>query len=317
MRRKKMKVLVDLRFLYFLDSLIPHLRDYIDNPKCRVVLMTDLEKDLVSRYLKNFNCRIDQFELRKRNKNVFLKYDKFFSAEINTTYMPRSLFKGKKIQVFHGLGHYNLDTGYHYFSRFDELRAPNKQFYDTLVGLGIEPQIIKKSGYGKLLESKSSSQGNSVKSERIQIIVHWRKGSFFFNNFKTIINAIRASDKAFDIFFHGYTFEKHGEKGWFRLIQRILKEIGNVSVYNKETSLQKIINLNEIFVIDDYSSTCLECIALNKKVFTYKSDIVLSTEFNKLIEKHSILIKSLNINFEEKVDRIGGDDLEKLCYHLR
>lgn len=213
----------------------------------------------------------------------FLIFNLFITAEVTGPDMPFSLMPTKTMQIYHGIGTYNLFEKKQLLSRFDIHFAVGPQYMDFFKKAEISENKaykIYRIGYPKT----DKIVNNSYKSEEIfkcnnipkgkPIVLyapHWYEGASIHRFFDNLTEKLSELDITLLIRPHNYIFSKFTEKKFKERIEKAERNYENI-IYIDDPDTQKTFNIADMIITDSHTTAFIEFALTGKPILMFYNE---------------------------------------------
>lgn len=309
----KKTVVYNLHYSYFYDI----FKDiyYELSAKYYVYFSYNTKNEELKKYLLS-HPEVNYNKLIPNTISPFLPFDIFICAEITGPDFPIKILHTKNIQMYHGMGTYNLLSHIHVLKRFDIHFAMGKQHNDFfnryLCNDKKKDYKIYTIGYPKtdrIFDSPSIYIKNKYTDKTKKSILyapHWHEFSSIHKMGEDIITTLAKLPILLLIKPHNYLYKKYAASNWRERILSLCDKFQNVK-FITEADTQIVYPISDMMITDPGTTVSLEFSLLKKPIviytnenwFTYKEDVIIEralydTAFSfKNVEELAEIVKNL------------------------
>jgi len=295
----KKLIVYNMHHDYFFNTFesIYHKLETISEVK--VYFSYDFGNNALKEHLSNF---VPKKRIIDNRISPFLVFNLFITAEITGPDMPFNGLKTKKLQMYHGIGNYNLWEKEALLKRFNIHFAVGPQyhaFFDAVTINSANGYQVYSVGYAKTDAIVNDSYDNNAICEYYDIpntkpvvlfAPHWGTASCIHKCFEELMEKISSLDVTLLIKLHNFIFIKFPEANWHKKIKRICDNHSNVK-FIEEPDTQKFYNIADILVTDSHTTALIEYSLTGKPIIMFK-DETWFTGFNNGIQPETDMSKT-------------------------
>ncbi len=321
-------IVYNLHHDYFYEIFAPIYLELEKDPRIKIFFSYQQKNKNLLSYLKKKN------EVKRLIPNQvarFIYFDLFICPEVTGPDFPYSRLKTKTLEIYHGIGTYNLYQKKNVLNRFAIHFAIGPKF-NEFINFAYQNKFPKPKvydiGYPKLDELFNLKKNDQQDFQTILYAPHWDKFGSLHKFEEKILLTLAEFDMKILVKPHNYLYFEY--KNWEKRLENICAETENL-ILIKEANTQKLYPQADIMITDCGTTAPFEFSILqkpfliyrNKKWFENNKNFIIEAELEKiafsfedLAEMQKIIEKIRNGMLEHKITQQRGEQQKLVKKYL-